>query len=135
MQLGDSFLVYKDRGFLYLPKLAFAPFLRQVDDLIKNNFYQSKTSFVVDSVSRTYSAVVNDKECKKLYKKAAKMCLRNNYCVLTTSVDKFYNLWIKKLIHARTAECFSSSVLLRSLSTGKPVKGGQTLRDKLYPKI
>ena len=52
--------------------------------------------------------------------------------ILPTEIKKFFTEWVRKMVHARLAEFVKCYTITCKESKGEHVKGGQTLRDKLY---
>ena len=55
-----------------------------------------------------------------------------NIDVQQESVRKFFDEWLRKMIHTRLAEFIKCYSINCKEAKGKHVKGGQTLRDELY---
>lgn len=135
-RLGESFVMYKDRGFLFIPKTCFLPFIRCLNDLVVSKTYNYDHVISSHELSACMQASSDqNSQLQCLFEKSAKKCLKNGQLMDKEVLTSFFSLWRDKFIHARYGSMFSSKILLNVEKSGKMINGAHSLRDVLYQSV
>jgi hypothetical protein len=133
---NNSLLFERDEGYLYLPKIAVLPVIRNI---LKN--VQSKANGNVFEVygERTIAVCKEFLDTKKArhyaeFIRHVKTLLAEGEIINESAIELFFDIWIEKLINSRINEWFKAKLVLdvEDSSKRQMQQGSLSLRQKLY---